>query len=573
MDTQDPNKTQLMGSVPSIDADGDATVFMPANGTPAPAPTPAPRPAAMTSRLRDLPTTELPPRAAQTTVLPDSAPTTAVPTTVAPAPAAAPVPDGIDVLGDPCVSPVDLGNLTTARRPVDLESPVKSTKKKGLPIWGVVLAIVLALAAMGAGAWYTYEHEYWGGHTVPLVIGLDQQTATERLEAAGFKVTVAESAADDGIGTVLACDPEPGKRAEAKGGATITVAVARTIPQVTGQPMEDAQQALLAAGAVNIHIQPVNSDAEAGTVVSVDPAEGTEFKSTDEITLSVATPYVVPSVVGKNVEEAKAAVEKAGLTAHVNFVKSEKPHNEVIETSPEAGTQASEGDTVELQVSSPYPDAVEALAQYFSCTSSEVAKYMEDEKYTLTYGSTFSNGDAHAVYTGQNGNMITFTANPEVGSYAGNKSDDVLAAGAPISGVRYVYASGAAPQGALSETGDGVRAVMYACGFTGLKETCTASDLEGLGYAADGRHFICAFGEDWQSSWAVLIGGPEGQTNVVAMAFLKSRYSGAVDLSQFGNSPAKFIAYANLYDSSVVSQKGEGVSAAEVSADNFRSGQ
>lgn len=573
MDTQDPNKTQLMGSVPSIDADGDATVFMPANGTPAPAPTPAPRPAAMTSRLRDLPTTELPPRAAQTTVLPDSAPTTAVPTTVAPAPAAAPVPDGIDVLGDPCVSPVDLGNLTTARRPVDLESPVKSTKKKGLPIWGVVLAIVLALAAMGAGAWYTYEHEYWGGHTVPLVIGLDQQTATERLEAAGFKVTVAESAADDGIGTVLACDPEPGKRAEAKGGATITVAVARTIPQVTGQPMEDAQQALLAAGAVNIHIQPVNSDAEAGTVVSVDPAEGTEFKSTDEITLSVATPYVVPSVVGKNVEEAKAAVEKAGLTAHVNFVKSEKPHNEVIETSPEAGTQASEGDTVELQVSSPYPDAVEALAQYFSCTSSEAAKYMEDEKYTLTYGSTFSNGDAHAVYTGQNGNMITFTANPEVGSYAGNKSDDVLTAGAPISGVRYVYASGAAPQGALSETGDGVRAVMYACGFTGLKETCTASDLEGLGYAADGRHFICAFGEDWQSSWAVLIGGPEGQTNVVAMAFLKSRYSGAVDLSQFGNSPAKFIAYANLYDSSVVSQKGEGVSAAEVSADNFRSGQ
>ena len=228
---------------------------------------------------------------------------------------------------------------------------------------------------------------------------------------------------------------------------------------------------------------------------------------------------------------------------------------------------------MELQVSSPYPDAVEALAQYFSCTSSEVAKYMEDEKYTLTYGSTFSNGDAHAVYTGQNGNMITFTANPEVGSYAGNKSDDVLAAGAPISGVRYVYASGAAPQGALSESGDGVRAVMYACGFTGLKETCTASDLEGLGIAAEGRHFICAFGEDWQSSWAVLIGGPEGQTNVVAMAFLKSRYSGAVDLSQFGNSPAKFIAYANLYDASVVSQKGEGVSAAEVSADNFRSGQ
>ena len=118
MDTRDPNKTQLMGGVPSIDADGDATVFMPANGAPVPAP--APRSAAMTSRLRDLPTTELPPRAVQTTVLPDSAPTTVAPT------AAAPAPDGIDALGDPYISPVDLGNLTTARRPVDLESPVTS---------------------------------------------------------------------------------------------------------------------------------------------------------------------------------------------------------------------------------------------------------------------------------------------------------------------------------------------------------------------------------------------------------------------------------------------------------------
>ena len=176
MDTQDPNKTQLMGGAPG--ATGDQTVFMPASGAPAP----VPRSAAMTSRLRDLPTTELPPRAAQTAALPDP-----VPTTVAPAAAAAPAPDGIDVLGDPYASPVDLGDLTTARRPVDLESPVKSTKKKGLPIWGVVLAVIFVLAAMGAGAWYTYEHEYWGGHTVPLVVGLDQQTATERLELAGFK--------------------------------------------------------------------------------------------------------------------------------------------------------------------------------------------------------------------------------------------------------------------------------------------------------------------------------------------------------------------------------------------------
>ena len=55
---------------------------------------------------------------------------------------------------------------------------------------------------------------------------------------------------------------------------------------------------------------------------------------------------------------------------------------------------------------------------------------------------------------------------------------------------------------------------------------------------------------------AVLIGGKQaGQVNVVAMTFLKGRFSGGIDLAPYGNSPAKFIAYAGLYNENAVVQK------------------
>jgi len=189
---------------------------------------------------------------------------------------------------------------------------------------------------------------------VPSVVGLDQASATTQLENAGFKVAVEQSYADDGVGTVVSCSPAPGKRAEPADGATITVAVARTIPQVTGEQMDAAEQALRALGASNIHIQSVSSDEESGTVVGVSPEEGAQFKAADEITLSVATPYVVPTVSGLTVDAAKAAVEKAGLTAKVEYVASDKAKNTVVESSPAAGTQAKEGDTVKAAVRGEY---------------------------------------------------------------------------------------------------------------------------------------------------------------------------------------------------------------------------
>ena len=579
MDTQDPRNnpdaTQLMGGAPAA-ATGDATQLM--GGAPAadpdatqlagaaPAPAganatqlmgaePAAEPAAggatqlmddvapgaATSVMTSARTTQLPPRGA-------------APTTVLGRDAAVPVPDGIDALDDPLASPIDLNDLTTARAPVELRSPVKSTKRKSLPVWGVVIIVVLVLGAIAGAGWYTYEQEIWGGHTVPLVVGLDQASATAQLEAAGFKVTVEQSYADDGIGTVTACSPAPGERAETSGGATITVAAARTIPQVTGKEMDDAEQELVNMGATNILIQSVSSDAASGTVVSVSPEEGSTFKASDQVVLSVATPYVVPTVNGLTADAAKAAVEKAGLKSKVEYVKSDKTKNTVVDSSPSAGTQASEGDTVTLKVSTPYPSSVYSLAEYFDATSQQIAAYMTEEKYEIAYGVAFSNGDAHVVYSGTDGDKIAFTSYPESPTAEGNARNDVLSMGAPISGVCYTFASSKLPEGADKVTLDGVRAVMEACGLSGYKESCTAADLEKLGFKADGRNYICAYGEMSSHSWAVVISESSGTYQVSAMIFSKGHFSD-VDLSAYDNSTAKYVAYVYLYDDSSVLKK------------------
>ena len=55
-------------------------------------------------------------------------------------------------------------------------------RRKGLPVWAVALFVVLALAGIGAGAWYAYDQELWGGHTVPSVVGLERDAASANPE-------------------------------------------------------------------------------------------------------------------------------------------------------------------------------------------------------------------------------------------------------------------------------------------------------------------------------------------------------------------------------------------------------
>ena len=248
---------------------------------------------------------------------------------------------------------------------------------------------------------------------------------------------------------------------------------------------------------------------------------------------------------GLSADAAKAAVEKAGLTAKITYVESDQPHNTVVAVSPEAGTQTSEGAEVELSISSPYPSDPFHLLQYFDCTSREAATFLGQESYALAFGGTHSNGDANTSYTSPAGDVLTFTDKPEAPA-AGSGADDVLANGATIGGVRLAFSASSVPAGGTAETEAGVRAVMEACGFSTLKTLTTQDDLIAP-EPADGKHFICGYGEDGDWSWAVIIGGTDEASQVIALACPKNRFNGGVNLSSFGGYAADYIAYTSLF--------------------------
>ena len=498
------------------------------------------------------------------TQLADAAPTRrvaseALPTIVLPSEKDAPeqpaeAGDGIDALGDPYFSPVVPNDLTEARVPVSIPSPVQSLpeRKRRLPRWAVALIVVVLLACAGGVAYYTYDQELWGGKTIPPV------------------------AADDGFGVVLACSPSEGQRVDPADGATISVASQRTIPQIVGMDVESAHQALLDAGAENVTLSYQNSDQPAGTVLAVSPEEGSAFVSSDPITVTVARAFTVPALEGMSLSDAQAQLEAGGLTSSVIYVESDAEKNTVVSLDPPAGTEVAAGATITLAVATPMPSEPYDLMGYLEAAPQALSAYLADAGYTLDYGEIYaSGGNAHVAYTGASGDLIQITNEPETAHYAGGSQADVLARGAGVGGVRYAFSAETLPEGGATESESGIRAVMEACGLEGLLDTCTESDIvapipetepqeptepedpageggSGEDNAAAGEstepahHFICGYGRQGDYTWAVIIGGYEGSTRVVALAAPTEHFS-SVDLSSFGGSVCDYIAYIDQY--------------------------
>ena len=472
-----------------------------------------------------------------------------IPAVDAPATTRMPGRDGIDALSDPYFSPAAPEDLTTARPVVAIESPVESLpeRKRRLPRWAVVLLALLGVLAVATVAYLTYQGELWGGKTVPDVVGLTEQEARVTLENAGFAVEVEYRAGDGDFGTVLSVDPGEGVRSDPAAGVTLVVAGERVIPSVVGLSEEEAKQALYDAGAANVQVTRQSSDEPAGTVLSVSPAEGEAFVSDDEITLTVAQPYAVPDLTGMTESEALAALEEAGLAGEVAYVESDAEKGTVVDSDPTPGAEVAGGTTVTLSVSSPYPSSFAHLLEYFDAEPEQLSRYLADEGFSLRYGAIYvSGGNAHAVYANDAGDVLQVTNSPETGHYDGSSDGDVLARGAGIGGVRLAFSEASLPEGGGRESEAGVRAIMAACGFEGLAGTCTQDDVMAR-LGADGDwHFICAYGQQGDYTWAIRIGGYDSNTGVVAMVAPTTHFE-EQDLSRFGGSICEYVAYIDLF--------------------------
>src|SRR5690606_8840729 len=129
-----------------------------------------------------------------------------------------------------------------------------------------------------------------------------------------------------------------------------------TLPNVVGQPIDAATQAITEAG-FEVSTAYESSDQPADQVIRQDPPAGEEAEVGSTVTLTVSSgpePVAVPDVRGMTVTEASQALSAAGLLLgeQVQVESDEVEEGRIVEQDPPAGQEVPPGTAVTVQVSS-----------------------------------------------------------------------------------------------------------------------------------------------------------------------------------------------------------------------------
>jgi beta-lactam-binding protein with PASTA domain len=221
--------------------------------------------------------------------------------------------------------------------------------------WWLWLLILLALAAIAIGLYLTLRPEQL---QVPDVVGLPEATAAQAVQNRGFEVEVEpRTNADVERGRVAAQDPRPNTMADE--GSTVTLIVSTgpgqaPVPSVVGMPRDEAEDAVREAGFRPDVERVFSDDVDEGLVVEASPPEGTSAELGTTVTLRVSRgpePVQVPDVVGEPEDDARSALEGAGLTVETNEQESEDQEpGTVLAQDPEGGAEVRRGSSVTITV-------------------------------------------------------------------------------------------------------------------------------------------------------------------------------------------------------------------------------
>lgn len=207
---------------------------------------------------------------------------------------------------------------------------------------------------------------------VPNIISLSENDARSALQKLGLKFAPNTiSSVDIPAHTVI--DQEPAGGSNVQPGTTINADVsggpnAISVPNVVGTSVADARAALEQAGLTLGRVAQASvSDTSPGTVVSQNPAAGSQAPQGSAIDIVVATAPVlpqpqastsaaplpsanalapVPNVLGMSVEDARAALAKAGYHVdRITVLPGSQPNAKVSNTEPEPGATTPPGST------------------------------------------------------------------------------------------------------------------------------------------------------------------------------------------------------------------------------------
>jgi beta-lactam-binding protein with PASTA domain len=185
-----------------------------------------------------------------------------------------------------------------------------------------------------------------------------------------------------------------------------TIPPVTDVPDVVGQTEAEATSAITDAGLVAGSSEEPSDDADLGTVISQNPAAGTEAADGSTVNIVVSTgpepPALVPvpDVVGEDVTEATETLEAEGFVVEGAEEESDTVGADiVIGSNPSAGTEVAEGTTVVLTVSTGPGDVV--VPDFSGMTISEATSTAEDAGLTITFVEDPNEPDPQGIVVSQ----------------------------------------------------------------------------------------------------------------------------------------------------------------------------
>ncbi len=226
---------------------------------------------------------------------------------------------------------------------------------------GLLIAVAVLIFAVAGGArwWFTQA----GYTTVPAVAGMTDGAAVTALRADGFTVRMGPAVTDNTAkaGTVARTTPTAGGRV--RKGSDITLIPSAgprmiKVPDVSGQQLSDAEQALRNVGLTPGQVRKVASDSvDAGIVVSTQPAAGLSSPQPTPVVITVSEGPPLPNFVGQDEQSIQQWAAQNGITLNVQQdTGSSQPQGTITRQSPVPGTPITDNETVTIGVSSGPPE-------------------------------------------------------------------------------------------------------------------------------------------------------------------------------------------------------------------------
>ncbi|HXW47160.1 MAG TPA: Stk1 family PASTA domain-containing Ser/Thr kinase [Streptosporangiaceae bacterium] len=217
-----------------------------------------------------------------------------------------------------------------------------------------IIAVLVALV-VAVVAWWVAAGRY---EPVPSVVRLSVASARAELTDAGLVVVLGKARHSNTVpdGSVIATYPAAGTRVTHGQHVTLVPslgAVLITMPNVTGQTVQQAEAALKAAGLkAATPTQQATAGIPAGIVIATNPNAYQQWPANKPVQLVVSAGPPLPNFVGQQLSAAEAAAQQGGYTIDPQTVSnSSQPADTIISQSPQPGTPISGGEVVVVQVS------------------------------------------------------------------------------------------------------------------------------------------------------------------------------------------------------------------------------